>query len=165
MRFGDLPRQREAQPIAPDVLPVRRAIEWLEHLVPVGIRDAVSCISHGQTRTVRGARNFDLHRRNTVIVRIFQKVPDKPAQQPWIACNVWGSAGQGARRISGAFFSHQGDEVYVLRQVGVRSGVQAAHQQDLVDQFIQFGDVLLQRRTAVRVAALLQQFHAHADSR
>src|SRR5437867_6642750 len=158
----NLPHEREAEA---STLPRADAVERLEHAVALGLRYARAAIADRQLRAVPDAGDAYLDRRSAVALRVFQQVADHPAQQPRIAAQGEWLAVELGVVVASAFFRGKREQVHTFIGFQLLQGVKAAGKQDLVDQRIEFGDILLQLGFSLRLGVLFHQFHRHADAR
>src|SRR5438132_204991 len=96
--------------------------------------------------------------------RILQEVPDHPTQQAWIAANRDRLTIERRLVVARAFLGREREEIDLLVPVPRFGRIQATGGQDLVDQRVELGDVLLELALALGVDVLLHQLHRHADA-
>ena len=146
-------------------MPRATAVERLEHALALGLGDARAAIANHYLRAVFGAGDAHFDRRSSVALRVLQQVADHPAQQPRIAAHGEWLAVELGVVVASAFFRGKREQVHTFIGFQLLQGVKAAGKQDLVDQRIEFCDILLQLGFSLRLGALFHQFHRHADAR
>jgi len=99
-------------------------------------------------------------------VCVFQEITYQPPKQTWIThdfCSVTAELSIDA----GTFFGNKRSEVEAFegRFVARGCGLQTARKEDLIDQLIQFDDILPELNASMRFLAAFHEFHGHANAR
>src|SRR5439155_4241492 len=141
------------------------AAQWSEDILKLRVWDAWPMVADVNLRRARGAADAHFDRRRSVASRVLQQVPHHPAQQARVSTDRDRLALELGLLIARTLLARERQQIYLFVRFPPLHDVQAAGQQNLVDQCVEFGDALLDISLALRVRALLHQFHGHADAR
>ena len=100
--------------------------------------------------------------RLAVALRVFYEIADHSSQQQQVATHHDWAALHGTILVSRAFFGRERSEVDVLAHVQLIGCIETAHEQDLVHELVELGDVLGQRRLALGLR--VDQFEAEPQA-
>src|SRR6266571_4065483 len=139
------------------------AVEGLEELLALGFRDAGAGVAHTELDFAPGFSQSYLYGGRTVPPRVLEQVADHPAQQARVALDADRLAFELGMLVARAFLGGEGQEIHGFGSFGLAS-VEAAREEDFVDEGIELGDVLLELALAHGVGALLHELDRHADA-
>src|SRR6267143_2082597 len=128
---------------APDDGEAEAAVEGLEQLLALGCRYPGSGVGHLEADFA--ARFCEPHPngRRAVPARVLEQVADHPAQQPRIAGDADRLTFELGVLVARAFLGGDGEDIHVLGSFRLGE-VEAAGEENFVDQAIELGDVLLE---------------------
>src|SRR5262249_35342065 len=141
-----------------------RAEERLEHLLAIGLTYPSATVADGKLNAFARTSHAHLDGRRAVALRVLEEISDQTPQQSRIAAHDDRPAIELNALVAGAFLCGEREQVHVFLSLETFHRVEAAGEQDLVDQRVELGDVLLEAGLALRVGVLLHQLHRHADA-
>ena len=100
-----------------------------------------------------------------MLLGIFDQVPDHPSQQCRVAADDDRLARDIALRATRALLRGERQQIHLFADLELPYGVETAREQDLLDQRVDFGDVLFQIGPALRVSDLFEQLSRQAKAR
>ena len=145
MASRDLAHQRKPQPSSP-ISGIGSPIEGFEHALLLVRRDAGAMVAYREPRLALRKGESDLDWRRAVAACVFDQVANQATQQTCIALDRYRLPIERRRLEAGAFFGSECEQIDVLEGFACRRRVrrvQAACEQNFVDQRIQLGDIAL----------------------
>src|SRR5262249_12804460 len=120
------------------------AEERREGALAVAKSDAGAAIADSQARPVAVGPHADIYRRRAVALCVLDQVAHHAPQERAVAEHGHGLTADRAMLVAGGLLGRERKEVHLLAPVQALDRIEAAGEQDLVDQCIELGDVALE---------------------